>query len=257
MLFTQTTFIGVDPSGGRKPFTYAMLDYDCKLLALNEGEMEEVLAFVGGQRSAYVAVNAPSGPNTGLVKQGEARQTLAPLHRVGRAVDMRLAEHHLRQRGISVAGTPAQESLCPMWMQLGFAFYHKLQGMGFTHYAATEAAAPYQWLETHPHAAFCALLGQVPLPKPTLEGRLQRQLALYEQRINLKDPMEFFEEMTRHKLLHGTLPLDWVYPAEMLDALIAAYTAWMAARFPAKISIVGDAAEGQIVLPSATLKEKY
>lgn len=256
MLTTQTTFIGVDPSGGRKPFTYAMLDYECKLLALNEGELEEVLAFIGGQRAAYVAVNAPSGPNTGLVKQAEAAQILLPLHRVGRAADMRLAEHQLRQRGISVAGTPAQESLCPVWMQLGFALYRKLNELGFTRYAAAETAA-HQWIETHPHAAFCALLGQVPMPKPTLEGRLQRQLILFEQRINIKDPMEYFEEMTRHKLLHGALPLEWVYPAEKLDALVAAYTAWMAARFPAKISMVGDATEGQIVLPSASLKEKY
>ncbi len=66
------------------------------------------------------------------------------------------------------------------------------------------------WLETHPHAAFCALLGQLPLPKPTLEGRLQRQIVLYEQGMGIKDPMGFFEEITRHKLVAGH-PSDGIH----------------------------------------------
>jgi hypothetical protein len=255
MLSPQTTFIGVDPSGGRKPFTYAAIDNDSKLIALAEGEMEEVLAFLGGQRSAYVAVNAPARPNKGVVKRDGARQVLPSLHHPGRGVDMRMAEHYLRERGIGVANTPAREEFCTNWMRLGFAFYKKLKGMGFQPYPTDDAS--HQWLETHPHAAFCVLLGQVPLPKPSLEGRLQRQLMLFEKGVSIKDPMDFFEEITRHKLLKGTLPADLIYSSEALDALAAAYTAYLAATQPDQVTLVGAAEEGQIVLPAPALKVKY
>jgi len=42
--------------------------------------------------------------------------------------------------------------------------------------------------------------------KPTLEGRLQRQIALYEQGIDMKDPMEFFEEITRPQIAARSVP---------------------------------------------------
>jgi len=112
-------------------------------------------------------------------------------------------------------------------------------------------------LETHPHAAFCALLGQIPLSKPTLEGRLQRQIALYEQGIDMKDPMEFFEEITRHKLLHGSFPMELVYSAEELDAMMAAYMAFCVVNCPQETILIGDQQEGQIALPVVGLKERY
>ena len=114
-----------------------------------------------------------------------------------------------------------------------------------------------QWLETHPHAAFCTLLGQIPLPKPTLEGRLQRQIALYEQGIGIIDPMEFFEEITRHKLLHGTFPMELVYASEELDTLMAAYMAYCVVNCPQETMLIGNQQEGQIVLPVPSLKERY
>ena len=76
------------------------------------------------------------------------------------------------------------------------------------------------------------LLGQLPLPKPTLEGRLQRQLVLFEQDMGIKDPMEFFEEITRHRLLKGILPIECIYTSEELDALVAAFTAYLAVNQP-------------------------
>lgn len=256
MLFSAATFIGVDPSGGRKPFTYAALDADGKLLALNEGELEELLAFLGGQRSAFVAVNAPSQPNKGLVKREQARGSLASLHTPGRGAEMRLVEHELRERGIAVAATPARVETAPVWMQMGFSLYRKLEAMGYQPYPAGSEAT-HQWLETHPHAAFCALLGVIPLQKNTLEGRLQRQLILHEQDLGIHDPMDFFEEITRHKLLKGNLPLDRIYSSNELDALVAALTGLRAATYPEQVSLLGALEEGQLVLPVAALKQKY
>jgi predicted nuclease with RNAse H fold len=253
MLFTKTTFIGVDPSGGRRPFTYAALDQDCQLIALASGEIEDVLAFLGGQQARVVAVNAPSCTNKGLVRKRLEKQSLTPGHM--RGVDMRQVEYELRERGISISPTPARPETCAAWMQMGFSFYHHLQEMGFKPFPAEDAS--HGWLETHPHAAFCALLGQIPLSKPSLEGRLQRQLVLHEQDMGIKDPMEFFEEITRHKLLHGALPVEFIYTAEELDALVAAYTAYLTVSHPDEVVWVGNKQEGQLVLPVALLKETY
>ena len=68
--------------------------------------------------------------------------------------------------------------------------------------------------------------------------------------------MNFFEEITRFKLMKGILPTDQVYAADMLDVLAAAYTAWMAANRPDQVSAIGEASEGQIIVPGK-LKAKY
>lgn len=255
MLFDTLLFVGVDPSGGRKPFTYAALDQNGKLAALNGGEMEDVLTFLGGQPGAVVAINAAPRPSRGLVRQDEIRQNLPPLHISGRSLDMRLAEHKLRQHGINVSMTPARKELCSGWIQAGFELYQRLAALGFKTFPDGESN--YQFLETHPHACFCTLLGQNPLPRTSLEGRIQRQLVLFEQGLSIHDPMDFFEEITSHKLLKGMLPLEKVYTAEELDAIAAAYTAFVAGRHPDRVLQIGDLEEGQITLPVTQLKPKY
>lgn len=168
---------------------------------------------------------------------------------------MRMAEYVLRERGISVPPTASRREACAAWMQMGFELHRRLDGIGFHLYPGSDA--PRQRLETNPHAVFCTLLGQVPLPKPTLEGRLQRQLALHGQGAGIADPMDFFEEITRHKLLRGILPLEFVHAPEELDALAAAFTAWCALNRPEELTMVGDKEEGQITLPIKVLNERY
>ena len=253
MLFIDSVFVGIDPTSGHKSFTYAALDRGLNLVALGEGEIDDVMAFLGGQESAIVAVNAPSHVNHGLVRKNLEKQSLTP--HILRGVDMRVAEHELRVRGIAVSGTGAREALCPAWVQVGFALYRKLSKMGFKSYP--EEGASHQWLEIHPHAAFCVLLGESPLQKSTLEGRLQRELILYENGVRIKDPMDFFEEVTRHKLIRGILPMELIHLPEQLDALVAAYTAWLAAEKPNDVTHIGNKQEGFIVLPASPLREKY
>jgi hypothetical protein len=101
------------------------------------------------------------------------------------------------------------------------------------------------------------LLDRIPLAKPTLEGRLQRELILYERGVRIRDPMIFFEEITRHKLMNGLLPMEFVYLPAQLDALAAAYTAWLSVQKPAELTRLGNRQEGFINLPAGALKEKY
>jgi len=101
-----------------------------------------------------------------------------------------------------------------------------------------------QWLETNAQDSFRALIGQNPFPRRTLEGRLQRSAILYEQGLQIRDPVEVFEEITRYRLVQGILPLEDIYSSKELDALIAAYIAWLAANSPGQI-----VAKGEFVLP--------
>jgi hypothetical protein len=254
MLFSSSTFIGIDPTAGQRPFAYAALDSDLSLLALGEGEMGDVLAFVAGQRQACVAVCAPRRPNTGLLATPEVRERMERPPRPGRWVDFRLAEYLLRQHNLTIPQTSSQEESCPNWMRMGFTLFKRLDTLGYQAYPAGEA--PLQSLEVYPHASFAALLGVAPFPKHSLEGRLQRQLALHDQKLKVPDAMRFFEEITRHRLLKGVLPVEELYTPGELDALVAAYTAWLAASHPEQVCLLGDPGEGQITLP-AELKPRY
>jgi hypothetical protein len=253
MLFTDSTFIGITPTVGHKSFTYAALDRDLNLIALTDGELDEVTAFVAGKNSAVAAVNSPAGVNRGLVREMTKKKMLTSYQI--RRVELRLAEYELRERGIAVTRTPASADLCPAWMQAGFELYRKLGKMGFQKHP--EIDSTNQILETNPHACYCVMAGQVPLARLSLEGRLQRQIILYEQGLRIKDPMDFFEEITRYKLAKGIWPMVLLYLPDQLDAMAAAFTAWMILHKKESISMLGDPKEGMIVLPGKELKEKY
>lgn len=255
MLFSQTTFLGIDPTAGHKPFSYAALDNDLNLLALGQGSLDEILAFAGGQRQAFAAVCAPRRPNQRLMQRETVREKLSPPPKPGRFTNYRLVEYQLRQHRISTYKTPSAEQACPRWMQMGFTLFRRLESQGFQPYPAENSSL--QWLEVYPHASYSVLLGLPPLPKNTFEGRIQRQLILYQAKLDIPDPMRLFEEITSHRLLQGILPLDHLYSPAELDALVAAYTAWMAGVHPERTTILGDPEESLLVLPTSELKLHY
>ena len=255
MFFSGCSFIGIDPTAGRNPFAYAALDSNLRLIALGKGSLDEVLAFTAGQQHATVAIYAPRRPSQGLMERSEVRDGLIPHPRPGRWISFRVVEYILRQHRISCYKTPPDEKLCPRWMQMGFLLYRRLEQMGYQPYPSEEQTL--QWLEVYPHASYCTLLGHVPLPKHTLEGRLQRQLVLYKHKVGLADPMNFVKELTAHHLLQGSLPVDDLYTQGELDALVAAYTAWQATNHPDQTTSLGDASEGLVILPVKELKRRY
>lgn len=254
MLFADTVYVGIDPTSTQKSFTFAALDKGLNLLALADAELDDVAAFLAGQSAVVAAINAPSSLNRGLAR--ERKQEMFKTMR-SRASGFRLAELELREKGIAVAGTPSSLGTCPAWVQSGLALYRKLEKLGFHSYGGEETQAQYQLLETHPYACFCVMVGSIPQPKLSIEGKLQRQLLLYEKGLRIKDPMDFFEEVTRHKMIKGQWPHEMLYQPEQLDALVAAYTAWHCMHKSDQVSMFGDLREGVIVLPEKTLKEKY
>jgi len=102
-----------------------------------------------------------------------------------------------------------------------------------------------KWLATNAQDSFRALIGQNPLSRRTLEGRLQRSAVLYEQGLQINDPIDIFEEITRFKLVQGILPLENIYSSKELDALVTAYLAWLAVNRPGQI-----VPRGEFVLPA-------
>lgn len=255
MFFADTTFIGIDPTAGQRPFVYAALDSNLRLLAIGQGEINEVLAFVAGQSRALAAVCAPRQPNQGMMEKTNVRESFAQPPRPGRWVNFRVAEFQLRQHNISSPRTPRREKNAPRWMQMGFLLYRRLESLGYQPYSTPDGN--HQTIEVYPHACYTVLLGQPPFPKHTLEGRIQRQLVLYECKVSVPDPMRLFEEITRHRLLKGVLPLEGLYSPGELDALVAAYTACKVISAPEEISVLGHPAEGEIYLPVPELKARY
>jgi len=255
MLLTQTTYIGIDPTAGQKPFTYAALDESLKLLAMGQGEMNEVLAFLGGQRAAFACVCSPSHPANGVLERPEIRQQLNPPPRPGRWQGFRLSEYQMRQHNIHCPKTGSDPANSPNWIGTGFKLYQRMESIGYRAYPQEDTEL--QWLESYPHAAYTALLEVLPFAKDTFEGRIQRQLILYENKLRLSDPMVVFEEITRHRLLQGILPTEDLYATAELDALVAAYTAWLVANHPERTSSLGHPDEGLIILPVSELKKRY
>ena len=118
---------------------------------------------------------------------------------------------------------------------------------GFRPYLTNNA--PRQWVETNPSECFRSLAGQTPLPRRTLAGQIQRALILYEQGLQIDDPMDFFEEITRHHVLAGVMPTELLYSASELDALVAACVAWMLVNKPVQVDLTKDLGEGMILIP--------
>ncbi len=251
-------YLGIDTTAGRRPFTYALLDEALAVRECGEGRFDEVVDLVTARAPAVVAVDAPQSPNRGLMMRADVRR------RYGLAADgkgwrdCKVCEYELRRHGIGLYLTPGDPARAPTWMQMGFRLYAALRAAG---YPIHQPGAPAEraLLEVHPHGCFTVLLGRRPLRKDTLEGRLQRQLVLYDEGLDVPDPMEAVEELTPHHLRAGTLTFPGLRTHDELDALVAAYTAYLADRRPARTTAVGDPEEGQIILPVAPeeFKERY
>jgi hypothetical protein len=116
-------------------------------------------------------------------------------------------------------------------------------------------AGPRQWLETDTNFCYRNLIDKKPLPRRTLEGRIQRGLILHENGLRVRDPMEFFEEITRHRMMMGEFPNELVYTATELDAMVAAYVAWMTVNEPEELEMVGDEKRRIIHIPKEKERE--
>lgn len=243
-----STFIGVEANRDRLyPFTYAAIDNELIIRAFGRGNLKDAFVFLAGQQSALAAINSPMTTNKGLLKREEIRKKLSAKSNLGRWANLRLVEFELLERGVHVPRTPGSLKSSPRWMKLGFQLFEEIGKLGYQPYP--DLVAQKQYFECQGEAAFWNLLGHAPLKEGTLEGRLQRQLIMQLCGLPVPDAMQFFEEITRHRLLESRLPMDHVYSNEELNALAAAFTAWLTQNDPARIVKAGHEEEGFIYLP--------
>jgi hypothetical protein len=248
-------FIGIVPTGRADATIFAVLNSHLELVSLKTGPREAWLDSLGDTPNFVVALCGPRQPNSGLMANAFYRQALTPSPRPGSWENARLAEFQLYQHKIHIPKTRHQAQDCPTWMQTSFELFDQLKKTGCQAYPQPEEAR--QFMEVNAFAAFAVLLDTKPYAKSSLEGRLQRQLILFDLGLQIPDAMRVFEEITRYRLMQGILDLDGLYTHPELDALVAAYTAWRAIHQTRKITLLGDPDEGQIVLPAVGLKKAY
>lgn len=246
-------YIGIDVTIGTKPITFVALDVEQAAFAIGEGDVADALAFAAGLSGrALVAVNAAACPNKGRMRREEVRGQWSPPPGRGKYTALRQAEYELIRAGIQVAATPSSAEKSLPWVRRGFALVRKLGELGYCAVADRGESAPArEWLETNADAAFCSLMGVAPLPSGTLEGRIQRQLVLGDEDLRVPDAMDFFEEVTRFKLLKSILPTENIFSQPELNAWMSAHTAWLLDHQPERLRTFGEPEEGVIYLPGS------
>jgi hypothetical protein len=248
MAFSPLAFIGINISSNRQMYTLAALDKELRLTALIQGEELEILGVCTGQSSALVTIGAPSSPNQGVMTRPEVRRQFNLPKASNQWADLRQADYELYLKGIKTQRTPAPGEKTSGWMLRAFSLYQSLKNLEYV--AFPDETAPRQWIESQAEAVFHILTGVEPFETGTLEGRLQRQLILHAVDMPVPDPMNFFEEVTRHRLLHSILPVEKLYSGAELNAMALAYVGWLAVKSPEKIIRLGDPGEGLITLPA-------
>ncbi len=249
------TFIGIEATADRSyPFTFAALDHELTVRAFGRGGIKDVFFFLAGQENALAGINSPMRTSKGMVSREEIRRRLSPRSHLSSWANVRLVELELLERGIRVPRTPSTTAKSPRWMRLGFRLFEELTRLDYQDYP--HPSAHRQMFECQGEAAFWNLLGHAPLKDNTLEGCLQRQLVLGMCGLPVPDAMQFFEEITRHHLINSRLPLEHLYSAQELNALAAAYTAWLAAHQPDTVIRIGHAGEGVIYLPNKSVSDE-
>ena len=253
MEITTDVFVGIELTNSRNGFTCAILDRARHILRMGIMTPLEWQNLLDSCNSIIAAVNSPLTLNHGYMADPESRQKLSVVPPKNRYTEMRVCEYELILRGLTPTRTPRDVSRFTSSLQKAIKFSSEMGMNDFSYWPSLNSRR--QMFETQPDACFWALLGVKPFASMSLEGRIQRQLALQAKNIPVPDAMEFFEEITRYRLLSGKLPDEKILSPQLLNALAAAYTAWVAGNRPAEYTRIGEPDEGFIVLPVATLSK--
>jgi hypothetical protein len=239
--------MGIDIQSQRNSLTCAAIDASKKLLFCDSLSLPEWENLLTSYQDCLLGVNSPLTMNLGYMADEEYRGQLVNPPSRSRYTDLRVCEYQLICQGISLTRTPKNASKFSPALQRAYKFASELGMKGFQFWPFPNSR--YQMFEINADAAYWSLLNVKPFSASSLEGRIQRQLCLQSNSVAIKDPMEFFEEITRHRLLSGKLPDEMILPPTALNALVGALTAWVIANRPAEYKRFGEADEGVIYLP--------
>jgi predicted nuclease with RNAse H fold len=207
-------YLGIDPaSGPRRPSAFAVLDDQGNLHDLGlVGEDDDILALARRWRPRYLAIDAPLSLPEGTCCL-EERCPCAPVSPDG----LKAAERALLKAGIGLFRT-TKRSIIKAMVYRAMGLRRALEERG------------YAVMEIYPYASKVRLFGR-PIPKKTTQAGRQWL------RQRLEGLVPGLREH-RHPLGH-----------DQLDAIVAAYTAYLHGRGQAEA--VGDCEEGVIYVPRA------
>ncbi|MHC1740834.1 MAG: hypothetical protein AB9897_06965 [Anaerolineaceae bacterium] len=244
---SSSAFMGIDLAGQRGNFSCALLDNSRRILFCGVLSPLEWQSMLSSHTEIIAAINSPLTLNRGFMSDPDYRRLLNPVPPKSRFSDMRVCEYQLNCAGISPTRVPKDVGRFTPGLKKAFTFTSALGLNGFQFWPFPNSR--YQMFESHADATYFSLLKVKPFSDNSLEGRIQRQLLLQTKGIQVSDPMQFFEEITRHRLLTGKLPSEKILPPPALNALVAAYTAWVVLNKPAEYCRLGEPDEGVIILP--------
>lgn len=247
-------FAGIELGGQRTGFTCAILDGSLRILFMGTMAPLDWQGVLDSASKITAAINSPLTLNHGYMADAEYRQQLASVPPRNRYTDMRVCEYELISRGLSPSRTPHSVAKFSTSLQKALKFSSEMGMNGFQYWPFPNTSR--QMLETSADASYWSMLGIKPFSATSLEGRIQRQLALQVRRVPVKDTMIFFEEVTRHRLLTGKLPDEMILSTPILNALAAAYTAWVVVNRPGESAQLGEEDEGYIYLPCKPAVQK-
>ncbi|MEK7275868.1 MAG: hypothetical protein AAB427_00830 [Chloroflexota bacterium] len=91
-------YLGIDPTAGRRPLNYALLDGSLALLAEGECQTAELLKLIAPYPDIVCAVDAPSLPNKGLMADPAVRARLGLPPHTETWAQYRVCEYKLRRQ---------------------------------------------------------------------------------------------------------------------------------------------------------------
>ena len=246
------TYLGVNIKSRDSQICFAALDHEVRLIALSVGSMQDVMAYIAGQKCAVIGINGPSHINLGLAKERINSKKLDENPDSITTNNMRLCELELLLRGYSPVLTPSTITKCPKWVRSSFSLFRYCERLGYEIYNNSDKDKLLY--EVNSEVNFGFFSNSNLLDKTLLESRLQRQLILYEMGLDIPDPMNYYEELTRHRLIKGILPLEDIYTIEELNAMAAAFSVFLISKDPLQAEWLGDPQEGQIAIPPGRIK---
>lgn len=223
MIESKGTYLGVEVSAGKTPYLMARLDKDGLLITLEQGMLEDVLRAVSDGVTA-IAINGPAvlPQNADLNRSAEVQLRQMGYHpRITRFLDPEKQPARVRN-SLLLFQALAREAKLKVGEDL---------------------------LETQAELAFAAYTAGVLLSPASYEGRIQRQLALIRQGIRLRDPMSFYEEITRWRLLKGDLSDEMLFSIPALAALATACIARASNSDPDSLLRAGKKQDGWVWIP--------
>jgi hypothetical protein len=245
----NTYYLGIHPSTGKSPLTFCILNRWRKLVEKGSVEADVLIRKIDPQNSYLVCINGPGRLNNGRMNNADVRVSLGLNPTSKQWTNLRQAEYELAKEGIKTSRTPDKLEDCSQSVKLSVNLIQQLDQIGFEAYPNDDA--PKRWMESPAKISFQNLLRMKPFSEKSILGRIQRQLLLCESQLPIQDPMVFFEEVTRYRMLQGNLPMDHIESDVAINAMLMAYIAWMADNRQRQIQIHGESKEGFIVLPIA------